>query len=215
MSLGRPAVTKDGKTTLAIEPATSDGALFVYGGELLQYQVVNELERIQRAGWSVQQTGGGSTSAAIRIPAKVSRVSDILGPEILQLLKNNRFAQGDMQSFRWEQAGRIPLPEGTRLRLIHEASGPETGPDKHMVRLEKPWFFRIDFVIEPIAGSAPGVVPSGLTVPADQLKELRTFHFSVVMRARFELLTSGNWQTEEHKKWAEWLFAKLQDAMSD
>ena len=59
-SLGRPAVQKNSNTVLTVEPASSEDALFQYGNELLQYEVVHELERIQRGGWAVHQTQGAS-----------------------------------------------------------------------------------------------------------------------------------------------------------
>src|SRR5438309_26970 len=40
-SLGRPVTKQGNETLLTIEPAASDDALFQYGAELLQYQVVH------------------------------------------------------------------------------------------------------------------------------------------------------------------------------
>jgi len=198
---------------LTVEPASSEDALFQYGNELLQYEVVHELERIQRGGWAVHQTQG-AVQSSIRIPIQVTRMADVSGAEVLRAVQGNRFANSDMERFSWEH-GRIPLPEGTTIRLVHEPASPKTGPEKRIVRLEKPWFFIIDIVIEPMGGSGPGVVPAGLAVPTDKRNDLRTFNFKVLYRAKFELLTSGNWRTEEHKRWAEWLFAEIRDVMSD
>ncbi len=213
-SLGRPATQqKDGTTALTIKPAESDDELFQYGSELLQYQVVRELASIQRGGWSVQHTQG-AVQQAVRIPVPVSRVADVSGEEVLRRVRDNRFANSDIERFLW-QHGRLPLPEGTTIQLVHMPTSQQTGPEKRIVRLVKPWFFVIDIVIEPIGGSGPRMVPAGLSVPAETRAALRTFSYKMIYRAKFELLTSGNWQTEEHKRWAEWLFVEIRDAMTD
>jgi len=212
-SLGRPTTQQGAQAVFTVQPATTDNDLFQFGGELLQYQVVHELERLQRGGWAISQTGTSATPA-VRIPARVSKIKDIPGPEVLKHLQGNRFANSDMQRFSWEH-GRLPLPEGTTITLIHEPTSQRTGPEHHIVRLEKPWFFTIETIIEPMGGSGPGVIPAGLTVPDNVRVNLRTFHYKVVCRAKLEMLTAGNWQTEEFKKWAEWLFAELRERMSD
>ncbi len=121
-SLGRPAVQKNSNTVLTVEPASSEDALFQYGNELLQYEVVHELERIQRGGWAVHQMQGAVRSS-IRIPIQVTRMADVSGAEVLRAVQGNRFANSDMERFSWEH-GRIPLPEGTTIRLVHEPASP-------------------------------------------------------------------------------------------
>jgi len=91
----------------------------------------------------------------------------------------------------------------------------QSGPERRVVRLEKPWFFVVDIVIEPIGGDGPGILPPGLEIEPEKRSKLTTYHFRILLHARFDLLTSGNWQTEEHKRWAELVFAGLREAMSD
>jgi hypothetical protein len=212
-SLGRPSVQQGSQTVLTVQPATTDTDLFRFGGELLQYQVIQKLGSIQRGGWEISATGVSARSA-VRIPVQVSKIKDIPGVEVLRKLQRNRFANSDLQRMLWEH-GRLPLPEGTTIKLGHQPSSPETGPERHIVRLEKPWFFVIEIMIEPMGGSGPGTIPAGLHVDENVRSDLRTFHFKVVCRAKFEMLTAGNWQTDEHKKWAEWLFAEIRQRIGD
>jgi len=212
-SLGRPVVMKDGNATLTVQPADTDDATFQFGAELLQYQVVHELERIQRRGWSIQQLGAAVTPA-VRVPAHLTRMRTLTRDAVSQAITSNRFSNSDMERFRVEHS-RIPLPEGTRLKLFHQPSSPQTGPERRSVRLENPWFFTIDISVEPMGGSGAGVVPGGLAVPPDVASRLRTFSYKFGLTAKFKLLTSGNWRIEEHRRWTEWLFEELQGALAD
>ena len=86
---------------------------------------------------------------------------------------------------------------------------PSTGPEEHIVRLEKPLFFRIDFAITPLGGVGNGIVPKGVVLTPEVLARTQTFQFQITMHATFERITAGNWRTEEYKAWASWMFDRL------
>jgi len=39
--------------------------------------------------------------------------------------------------------------------------------------------------------------------------------YIITLKARFEKITAGNWQTEELKNWSKWLFREIQNRFSD
>ena len=190
-----------------------DDDLFRYCGELLQYQIVRSLQRFQAGGWVSTQLGA-EASAEIRHPARISRTSEYQGEEILRILGGNRFAQSGSERFLWQHS-RLRLPQATRLTLEYVPSSPETGPERHTVRLVKSGFFEVTFEVTPIIATGTGVLPAGLVLPADQRSHIRTFQYEVRMSADFYRLTAGNWQTEELKNWARWLFSEVKKSLGD
>jgi len=209
--LGRPAINRDGKTVITIQKPTSLDETFTFCGELLQYQLLLTIEKLQRGGWKVRQTLGAST-ATVSKPMKLSKIQDFPGNAFLHVITSNRFSDSDMERFHWEQ-GHFPLPRNTIVSLIHLA--PDRGPEKFVVRLKKPLFFQIDFVVEPLAGTGMGVLPAGVTLPPELAARCQTYQFQVTMRATFERLTAGNSQTQEYKEWANWLSSRVQDSLAD
>src|SRR5439155_486947 len=126
----------------------------------------------------------------------------------------NRFAQSGSERFLWQHS-RLRLPQATRLTLEYVPSSPETGPERHTVRLVKSGFFEVNFEVTPIIATGTGVLPAGLVLPADQRSHIRTFQYEVRMSADFYRLTAGNWQTEELKNWAKWLFSEVKRSLGD
>lgn len=211
--LGHPAVTRNGNTVITIDKPKTEDESFTYCGELLQYHLLHTIEKLQRGGWIVAQTGT-SVRATVSTPMKLSWVDDYPGRKFLPIVASNRFSKSDMERFWWEH-GHFPLPKNTTVSLIHQPSSPSTGTEKHIIRLEKPLFFRIDFVIEPLPATGEGVLPEGLRVNPEIAAHWRTYPFQFTMRATFEKITAGNWQTEEYKNWADWLFSGLRESLAD
>ena len=87
--------------------------------------------------------------------------------------------------------------------------------EKFVLRLKKPLFFQIDFIVEPLGGTGMGVLPPDLRLDPDVAARSETFQFQITMRGTFERLTAGNSQTQEYKDWADWLFAGVKDKLSD
>ena len=160
-------------------------------------------------GWKVGQLFGAST-ATLSKPMKLSNIQDYPGTAFLAVVAGNRFSDSDMERFEWEH-GHFPLPRNTSVSLIHVASSPEVGAEKFILRLRKPLFFQIDFVIEALGATGLGVLPSGLTLVPELTARCETYQFQVAMKATFEKLTAGNSQTQEYKDWANWLFSRLRD----
>ena len=213
-SIGRPAVKNlGGGAASIIARVTNDSEAFSFCGELLQYYALKNIEKFQRGGFMVGQIG--TTPISSTNPAlKVSRLQDRPGRNFLDVIANNRFSKSDMEQFSWKN-GHLPLPEDTRLSFVHQTSSPTTGTEKHIVHLEKPRFFTIDLVIEPLGASGKGVIPGGLRLLPEIVARSSTYAYQVTMHATFNKITAGNWQTEEYKEWTNRLFAKLREALRD
>jgi len=211
--LGRPAINQNGKTVITIQKPNDESERFAFCGELLQYHLLHTIERLQRGGWKVGIVHGVSTSAVSK-PMKLSKIQDYPGKTFLSIVAANRFSNSDMERFVWEH-GHLPLPRDTKVSLIHLNTSPTTGTEKHIVRLEKPRFFVIDFTIEPLGGTGLGVLPKGVSLAPEAAARSQTYQFQITMRATFEWITAGNQQTQEYKDWANWLFSNLQDKLGE
>jgi len=150
---------------------------------------------------------------------RLSRLQDYPGKTFLGIVAVNRFSDSDLERFKWEH-GHLPLPKGTRVTLIHVASSPASGPEKFILRLKKPLFFEMDFVVEPIVTTGTGEPPIGWLPPGVRLApelaaRCETYEFQITMRATFERVTAGNSEAQEYKDWADWLFSRVRDELSD
>jgi len=216
--LGRPKTNRDGKWVSTIEKPTNAGDRFAFCGELLQYQLLRTVEELQRGGWWVHWVSGAQITTVSK-PMRLSRLQDYPGKTFLGIVAVNRFSDSDLERFKWEH-GHFPLPKGTRVTLIHVASSPASGPEKFILRLKKPLFFEMDFVVEPIVTTGTGEPPIGWLPPGVRLApelaaRCETYEFQITMRATFERVTAGNSEAQEYKDWADWLFSRVRDELSD
>jgi len=210
--LGRPSTNKDGKTVSTIQKPETESARFAFSSELLQYQILKLIRTLQRGGWKLGMELGAST-ASVHTPMKLSNVVDYPGNTFLDVVKANRFADSDRERSLWKTSS-VPLPKGTNITLMHFASQPGTA-ERFLVRLEKPLFYQIDFVVEPIGSTGMGILPKGLTLPAEQAAVCQTYHLRVAMDATFDWITAGNRHTQEYKDWANWLYSELKARLTD
>jgi hypothetical protein len=150
--LGRPVANRDGKTVRTVEKPTTEGERFTFVGELLQYRLVHVIEDLQRGGWTAGMTFGAST-ASVDMALPLSDAENFSNQAVLSALATNRFSNSDMERAHWEH-GRFPLPKNARMSLLHVPTSPSTGVEKYIVRLEKPMFFQIDFIVEPLLGTS-------------------------------------------------------------
>ncbi len=211
--LGRPMINRDGKTVVTIQPPSTPGERFTFCGELLQYRLLHAVEELQRGGWKIGQIFGASTASVSR-PMKMSKMQDYPGATFLPIVASNRFSKSDMERFGWEH-GHIPLPRDTNVSLLHISSSATTGTENFIVRLQKPLFFQIDFVVEPLGATGMGVLPSGIALAPELAQRCETYQSQITMRAAFEKITAGNSQTGEYKDWANWLFSNLREKLGD
>jgi hypothetical protein len=214
LRLGRPAINQDGKTVVTVQKPDSDSQRFTFCGELIQYYIVRTIQRLQKGGWKAGMIQGIST-AKVTTPMKLSKIHDYPGEIFLSVVAANRFSNSDMEQFEWKHV-HFFLPKDTQIKLIHTTASPSDGVEKFIVRLEKPRFFVIDFLVEPLIGTWPGILPKGVSAAAGTVAaNNQTYQFKVTMQAKFERITAGNEQTQEYKDWANWLFSNLEERIGD
>jgi hypothetical protein len=211
--LGRPVVqdAKGTGTRLVVEPARTNDQMFQFSGELIQYYIFRSLEAL-RGGSMVAQIGQ-TVSAAVTRPPVLSRQVDLSGEVLSKAAAVNRFSKSAMETFSLTN-GRLPVPEDTAIALTHVASSPATGREQFVVTLKKPNFFELAWVIRPLGMTGPGGLPAGVVVNGKR-EDFQTVQFEVVGTAQFERWTSGNWQTDELKKWATWLLDAVATKVAD
>jgi hypothetical protein len=214
LRMGQPAINQDGNTVITIQRPKNDGERFTFCGELIQYYLVRTIQRLQKGGWKAGMVNGVST-AKVTTPMRLSKIQDYPGEIFLSIVATNRFSNSDMEHLEWKHV-HFFLPKDTQLKLIHTASSLSDGVEKFIVRLEKPRFFVIDFVVEPLLGTGSGILPKGVSAASGTVTENnQTYQYKVTMLAKFEWITAGNQQTQEYKDWANWLFSGLQERIGD
>jgi hypothetical protein len=211
-SLGRPVVNENGVAVRTVPKPDTEGKRFTFCGELLQYRVFKVIEKMQRGGKKFGQTLGVAT-AAVSVPMKISKIQDYPGKSFLSVIAVNRFSNRQMEQFNWEH-GHVPLPRHTNVSLLHVESSQTTGVEKFIVRLHKPRFFTIDFVVEPLGSTGLGILPGGLTLDPALAAQCETYQLQVTMQATFEWITAGSEESQEYKDWASWLFSGLREQLS-
>jgi hypothetical protein len=159
--LGRPTINRDGKAVLTMDRPIDDGQRFKFCGELLQYQVLTLIQKLQRGGWKAGQTLGASI-AETRKPLRRPSDEDYPKDKLLAIIAENRFSNSEMEQFHWKNVS-LPLPKRTTLSLGYVP--PSAGGEKHVLSLRKAMFFEIEieFVIEPLAGTGPWDSSCGAT----------------------------------------------------
>jgi len=210
-SLGRPARQQNGASVLTVAKP-NEGELFTFCGELLEYQIVKTIRKLQRGGWKFGMSNGYAI-ADVSTPMKLTEIENYPGAAFLPVVAGNRFANSDSEDFLWRGVT-FPLPRNSRVTLIHIEAG--QGAEQHVVRIEKPLFFRIDFTITPLGATGNGLIPKGVILtPPELAAQCRTFQFKVAMHATFERMTAGNWRTDEYKAWTDWLFNGLKENLAE
>jgi hypothetical protein len=209
-SLGRPVVNQDGKTVATIPKPENENERFRFCGELLQYQMLKVIRKLQRGSWQAGMRFGVA-NASLTNSVKTDDSVDYPGEKLTSLISQNRFSDSDMERFSWKNT-QLPLPQKTELSFGYQT--PSSGPEQHTILIRRPMFFEITLKIEPLL-STPGVLPPGLGLPPDKAAQCETYQFKISMLSKFERLTAGNSLTEQYKDWTSRLFSGIQEQMGD
>ena len=215
----QPRRLKDGQYQVNVSPPKTSEEITKYCGELLQYAFVSQFHSLQTPhhGFKSLRAADGQqyVSSAAYIPYKLSEVEKIPGSNVLVRLRSNRFSDGENFTLSWQRTA-LPVPPGTELSIHYIPSSGETGPEKHVVVLEKPQFFSYRIVIEAsFGGIGPVSAPSGVKLPSEETRNWQTHTFRIIIRSKFEKLTSGNWRMEEYKAWLKTLTTAIEERWSD
>ena len=211
-SLGWSLVSKEGDKFIVKKPAENEITTFCL--QLLQYKIVRDIYYLQSASWSVGgylgTSGNWVSDSKVVTPVKLSKGTDIAGAEILRDISGNRFSMAESEKYTWKNLS-FPFPARTKLVISDLPS-----PRQYLVHLTKPNFFSIDIRIKPLTGGGyPPTLPQGISISPEKLKNYSTFSFLIELDAKFEKLTAGNWQTQEHQAWINWIFSELRSRYTD
>src|SRR5262245_47825195 len=100
--------------------------------------------------------------------------------------------------------GGLRVPQHTKVELQKS-----DGPEKHIIRLVRPGYFRFEITVEPVLAGRTQP-PEGTHFLDDKnTSTLTAYVCDVTMTAEFEKLTAGNWRTQYYKRWVNWLMAEL------
>jgi hypothetical protein len=218
-TLSRPVIQDGDKTVMTVSRPTNHEETVRFCGELLQYKAILLIKEILSTVWSSSQTtradGTISVNSKVFIQKKPSDLTNVPGQQLWPTVKKNRFSEGLMQQVHWGmEVSFYPLPRGTSLSISHLPPSEKTGVEKHIVVLEKPYFFTIKIIIEPIGVASLSSLPEGLGIAPEKAKRCRTYIYAVKLEAKFEKYTAGNWRTEEYKNWVKWMFTEIQERLS-
>jgi hypothetical protein len=190
-------------------PKTID-EMFTYGGELLQHRFLMDLRDIQRQGVGVGQMVGSSTLSVLSVPPIVKLPDPVdIAPALFVGYAGNRFSQTKGAVFDWETFGGLRAPCNTIVQLGHVANSGRGHPEKHVVTLSRKGYFKLEIGIEGIIGGGPGILPAGFEDADGKGAHATAYIYSISMTAVFEKFTSGNWRTDDYKRWTRWLMAEL------
>jgi hypothetical protein len=213
-------------TRVTVQPPNTTSETFRFCGQVLQYAFVREMELLQRpssrtsavrAFTGTHPAGTHIVTSASYTPFKMKETENMPRDKIYSALRENPFSDSEWEEDYWKNMAKFTVPPDTRLSLDLVPGG-ESGPEKYVVRLEKPRFFSYEIAVSPLGatGSPHISLPDGLTpVPGTIQGNWQTYTYEVRIVAKFEKLTSGNWRTEEYKSWTNSMTAALEQKWSD
>jgi hypothetical protein len=220
-SVSRPTRGTGGDTRITVQPPNTTDETFRFCGQVLQYAFVHELERLQRPSAGTSSIRGPGEGFIVRsashTPFVMKEIENVPVDKISSALRENPFSDSQIEEFYWEHS-KFSLPPDTRISLALVPGGEGSGPEKYVIKLEKPRFFSCEIVISGLFSTGhPGTsLPDGITVVPDSARgNWQTYTYQVRIIAKFEKLTSGNWRTEEYKGWTSFMTAALEQKWSD
>jgi hypothetical protein len=207
-------ITPAGVQDVKIQKPANDDERLSYCAELLQYYLLQSIQKLQQGRIERLTITKTSILSATPVPFKLSKTTDYGHGALLAVVKSNRFSIGEQQE-RWWNVSSFPLPAGTVISLPREAAS-STSPERFVVRLTKPHYFQIEVTVQMIGASEIGVLPKGVALHEGQKeKNFKTYHTQIFTSATFDKLTAGSKETEEYKAWSNWLFDNLQEQFKD
>lgn len=219
-SFSQPTRGTGKDTRITVQPPNTKDETFRFCGQLLQYAFVHELERLQRPSAGTSSIRGADGNSIVRsashTPFVMKEIENVPVDKISSALRENPFSDSQIQDLNWEHS-KFSLPPDTRISLAL-VPGEGRGPEKYVVKLEKPRFFSYEIVISALFATGPpgSSLPDGLTPAPDTVRgDWQTYTYQVRIIAKFEKLTSGNWRTEEYKGWTSFMTAALEQKWSD
>lgn len=174
---------------------------------LLQYYIFRSLDNLRHNSMTVAIGYTAEARAGIETPNATPYPNE----KLFQELSNNQFFQPfngieSTDRMDWKMSP-VVMPKGTEIKFIDEAK-----PERHLVRLDRPEYFRIEYVVENFVGTGIGNVPKHFETPhastTMQWALVVTMHYAIQRRA------DDGFNPDTYAKWADALYAGLHQQLA-
>jgi hypothetical protein len=178
---------------------------FLFVNRLMQYYVLHSLRVLQRGRQGTKWAAGKGVTVIdvnpIVTPDGVPYPTDAL----IHALGDNEFLN-QLERVLWTTRP-FYLPRGTTISLSEKQ--PKDRPLECTVRLERPRYYRLDFVVSPGIGMQ-GQPPAGFQTPMPNVSS-----YAVTLTMNYEVQRQGDgFEPETYAQWAEDLFSGLKNIMA-
>ena len=164
--------------------------------QLVEYKILEDIRDSQSSSKAKSPVVNGERIPSFFAPFTPADVSDAPPDDVRSLLTENPFHSNP--GGIW-QLRTLRLPPGSRVASRHIPSSPESGPEKQLLTIERPNYFRGVLVIESL-----GVSSSGNST-------LRHVGVAVTTKVTFYRFRAGSTESQEAKRWFQWLITMLAD----
>ena len=191
-------ITKEKKDKYKEDGAIDTNADILYYQELLQYVIVKYLLEFQDEHFKIMH-GTEGVELIQRIPYELATFSNIPSADIIEIFSVNQFYNMDVH--KWPKGHKaLRLPHENVLKLVKPIASEKRG--KHRIILYLKNFYSAEITIETYGATE---ILDELGAPLN-----KAFVYRITMKSDFDKITSQNPQSEEYKKWFEWLYSEIE-----
>jgi len=178
----------------------------IFINRLMQYYVLHSLRILQRGRQGTKWTAGKGVTAIDVNPIPTPDETLYSIEALKQALGDNEFFNQQMERPLWTVRPFF-VPRDTQISFIEKP--PKENVVESTVRLERPGYYRLDFILTPSFGME-GQAPAGFQTPTQNVSS-----YTVVMTMKYEFQrTPEDFESEIYAQWAESLFSGLRNIMA-
>jgi len=182
------------------------GYRFIFITRLMQYYVLHSLRVLQGGRQGTRWTAGKGVTPIDVAPITAPDAAPYSTEALLRTLGGNEFlSQSDI--LLWKARPFQP-PVGTTIKLGDQ--GPADRPFECNVQLERPGYYRINFIVSP-GVAMNGQVPAGFQT---SITNVDSYGVTVAMNYEVQRRTDHGFEPEAYVEWAESLFSGLKNIMA-
>jgi pimeloyl-ACP methyl ester carboxylesterase len=177
-------------------------------GSLLQYYILQSIDNLQKDTLTIAVGYPPSARAGIRPPDAIPYRDG----DLFRQLADNPFFQpfkygtsGDAMAWKLKP---ISMPKGTRIKLIEGGEKPK----KYIVRLERPGYFLIEYLVESPFGTGIGSLPNNFTT--SKSATTMQWAFFVTVQYSIQHRTDDHFNPDSYSAWADALYTALRSRLS-
>lgn len=180
--------------------------------ELLLYDLLKEIQNSQYQVTGVSQTTEGVKTFNHK-PYKPPEAKNYKSDLFIDELNKFRFYKNNpTEKFFWETQS-FTFPKGTKLTINLPKDSTDSAKTKLIIR--KKHFFEIEISIETFGATGKGNIPENLNYNDTIKQECQTYSHIIELQAKFDKISAENQNTENYKKWINYLFNRFEYKFSD